>query len=82
MELLLRDLQQILAVVDDFAPVHHGVAGQDAHDRAGGNGFAGTRLAGDCEGFAFLQLKGYVAHRAHRARGGAEGNGKVVYFKL
>ena len=72
MEFLFRDLEQILAVVDDLARLHHGVARQDAHDRAGGDGFAAAAFTGDGQGLALVQVKGDIAHGAHRAIVGAE----------
>ena len=76
-EILLGDLQKIPAVVDDFAVLHHGVARQNAHDRAGGDGLAGAGFAGDGQGLALVQVKGDVTHCPDCAIGRAEGNGQM-----
>ncbi len=81
-ELFFRNLQQILAVVDDFARIHHGVARQNAHDSTGGDGLAGTGFTGDGERFAFLQIEGNIAHCANRTVVCAEGDGQVSDFQL
>ena len=82
MELLLGNFEQILAVVDDLAAVHHGVSGQNAHDGAGSDGLARAAFAGDGQGFALVQVEGNVAHRAHRAVICAERDRQVFDFQL
>ena len=81
-EVLLGDLQQILAVVDDFAAFHHGVARQDAHDGAGGDGLAGAGLSGDGKGFSLIEVEGNVPHGADGAVVRAEGDGQMTNLKL
>ena len=82
MEFFFRNLQQILAVVDNFACVHHRVARQNAHDGTGGDGLAGTGFTGDGERFALFQIEGNIAHGANRTVVRAEGDGQVSDFKF
>ena len=81
-EFLFGDFQQVAAVIDNFAAFDHGVAREDAHDRACGNGFAGATLAGNGQRFTRVQIEGNIAHRAHRAVIGAERDRQISYFEL
>ena len=72
--ILLGDLQQIPAVIDNLAALNNGVARQNSQDGLGGDGLAGTGLAHHSQGLAPLQVKGDVPHRLHGTVVGAERN--------
>ena len=75
--ILLGNLQQIPAVIDDLAALNNGVARQNTQDGLGGDGLAGTGLAHHSQGLAPLQVKGNVPHRLHGTVVGAEGNFQI-----
>ena len=77
-ELLLRDLQQILAVIDDLTALGDGVGGLDAHDGLGSNGLAGAGLTHDGQGLTLGQVEADVTHSLDLAVGGAERNAQVT----
>ena len=81
MHFILGNAQQILAIIQDLAALHDGVAGQNADDGLGGDGFAGAGFAHDGKRFAPFQIKGDIADGLQGAVGGAEGDPQVFHFK-
>ena len=73
-EVLLRDLQKILAVIDDLAALDDGVAREYAQDGFGGYGFAGTGLADDRQRFALIQIKIDIPNGMDASVGSTEGD--------
>ena len=72
MEVLLRDLEQILAVIDDFTGLHNGIAGKDSQNGLAGDGLAGAGLTHDGQGFAPGKVEVNSPDRLHLAVAGAE----------
>ena len=81
-EILLVDLHQVLAVVDDLAALGDGVLGEDAHDGSRRDGLAGTGLADDGQRLALLKVEADVSHRLDRTVVGAEGDDQVFDFQF
>ena len=79
-ELVLADLQQVLAAVEDLTAIDDGVAGQDAHDGAAGNGLTGAGLTNDGEGLALVQIKADIPNGLHLTIAGPEGNSQIFNF--
>ena len=71
-EILLGDLQKILAVIDDLAGFGDRVARLDTQDGLAGHGLAGAGLADDGEGLALRKVEIDAAHGLDLAVGGAE----------
>ena len=80
-ELILLQLQQIHALIEDGARAHHGVGGQDAHQRPRRDRLAGAGFAHDGQRLALVQVEVDAPHRAHHALVGAEGNRQVLRLK-
>ena len=56
-ELVLRDLHQILTFKHDGATFNNGVVGQNAHDGLAGDALAGAGLADNTQCFALIKVK-------------------------
>ena len=72
MKILFGNAKQILAVVDNLAAFHDGVAGQNTKDSFGRNGFTGTGLTYDGQGFALGKIEIDAADCLYLTVGGTE----------
>ena len=79
-EILLRNFQQILPVVENFAALSDGVACLNAQDGLGRDGFARAGFAHDGQRFALMQVKADAPHGLHLAGAGAEGNAQIAHL--
>ena len=75
-----RHRRDTLAVQQKVA-AHARMTGQQAHDRLGGGGLAGARLADDGEHLAPGDVEGQVAHDVHVPRPGPERHAQVPHGK-
>ena len=80
-ELILLQLQQIHALVEDGTRVHHRVGGQDTHQRPRRDRLARAGFAHDGQRLTLVQVEVDAAHGAHHALVGAEGNRQVLRLK-
>ena len=67
----------LLTVKDDVASR----GGMDADDGAADGGFAGTGLTDQTEGFALINIKGYMIHGGKGMEPGTELNGQILNFQ-
>ena len=81
-ELLLADLQQVLAVIDDLAGLGDGVVGLNAQNCLGGHGLAGAGLAHNGQGLALGQVKVNTPNSLNLTVGGAEGDPQVAHLQF
>ena len=72
MEILFGVLDDIVAVVNDFAVFDNRVERGNTHHGAGGDGFSRTGLAYNRESFAFIEVETYVADGLNFAADGTE----------
>ena len=81
-EVILADLEQILAVVENFAVLDDRVAGQNAQDSLRGDGLTRAGLAHDGERLALVKVKADVPHRLHLAGDRAERNAQIANLQF
>ena len=79
-EILFRDTEQVLSVINNLSALHHGIAGEDAENGLGCDGLTGTGLAHNRQCLAGMQVEGNVTNGLYFSLSRFEEDGQIFYL--